>query len=52
MLGVKAKQARRQGQKVLKAWEQSRQVPQSYEQWQRSLADEQWEPAPRDFMVY
>ena len=51
-LGARAREAKREGQRRLKAWAQARQGTQSFAQWQRSLAAEAWEQAPGDWMAY
>src|SRR5262249_49670631 len=48
LLGVKARQDKREGKKHLEAWEQAPQTPQTYAQWQRELQAEP-EP-PRDWL--
>jgi hypothetical protein len=51
-LGARAAQAKREGKKVLKAWEQARHTPQTYTEWQKALTTEPWEQDPPNFLAF
>jgi hypothetical protein len=52
-VGARAAQAAREGRKILKAWEQRQNAPQTYTEWQRSLTNGPAATGPQqDFMAY